>query len=88
MLLYHGFANKVDGTTIYTHLTENDEEITFDLIGINGLGRRKTVKKGEMLILDSGHYQLSKIMPVELPSLNPTPAGLFLGRAVAELTKI
>jgi hypothetical protein len=88
MLLYHGFANKVEGTTIYTHLTENDEEITFDLIGINGLGRRKTVQKGEILILDSGHYQVSRIIPVQLPSVNAIPAGLFLGRAVAELSKI
>lgn len=88
MFLYHGFANKVDGTTIYTHLTENDEEIILDIIGVNDLGRRKTVNKGEILILASGHYQLSKIMPVEMPSFKPIPDGLFLGRAVAVLTKI
>lgn len=88
MLLYHGFANNVEGSTVYTHLAKKNSEVVLDIVGINGLGRRRLVGLGEVLSFGFNQYKVVNIFVHVKPPVSVTPAGLFIGRSVVELEKL
>jgi hypothetical protein len=88
MLLYHGFENNVEGATVYPHLPSFPNNIVLDIIGVNGIGRRHSVSVGEIVIFSGVKYKVDEIFFLQVPPVKPHPLGLFLGRAVVNVSPV